>query len=543
MLKSLGNWIITTKPKVKANFSNILIVSFIYTLLFHLPILCHRFAIIRQFSNTYDALSTAFIELLLAGLLTIILFGLLRSIKTLYALFIPLFFILGGISNYYVWDFGKSFDIGVLQDILAVEWDMTQSYLSLKLIAFIITSLGLGILSNRLQFKLFKSRISKLCLLLLTVVFITALLVDYSKYSFYKSKTVLQTYIPFSVIYNFGMFIKDYNTSEQIKNNKLDIASHFKHSFVKTSEEPLLVVMVIGESARGDMFGLNARSKYKNTPLLAKQKNLISFAHATASSTSTKVSLPFMLTRAKSNDWERAISETSIISVFKHLGFQTHWIGAQGAFGICDNSYAPIIMEADSSIIKSDIRRDFSEEYILDEHLLPYLDNALKTQRNTFIVLHMYGSHWRFEERYPAAFRKNTPVCNSKSPGDCSKEELINSYNNTILYSDWVLSEFINRFKHKNAIMFFASDHGFSLYENNNIFGNAYQGDNPPKEQLDIAMFAWASDKFIKQHHHNFKNLATRQYDSVSHDHLFHSLLGCIDIQSEVVEKGLNLCH
>ena len=542
MLKSLGNWIITTKPKVKANFSNILIVSFIYTLLFHLPILCHRFAIIRQFSNTYDALSTAFIELLLAGLFTIILFGLLRSIKTLYALFIPLFFILGGISNYYVWDFGKSFDIGVLQDILAVEWDMTQSYLSLKLIAFIITSLGLGILSNRLQFKLFKSRISKLCLLLLTVVFITALLVDYSKYSFYKSKAVLQTYIPFSVIYNFGMFIKDYNTSEQIKNNKLDIASHFKHSFVKTSEEPLVVVMVIGESARGDMFGLNVRSKYKNTPLLAKQKNLISFAHATASSTSTKVSLPFMLTRAKSNDWERAISETSIISVFKHLGFQTHWIGAQGAFGICDNSYAPIIMEADSSIIKSDIRRDFSEEYILDEHLLPYLDNALKTQRNTFIVLHMYGSHWRFEERYPASFQKNVPVCKSKSPGDCSKEELINSYNNTILYSDWVLSEFIRRFKHRNAIMFFASDHGFSLYENNNIFGNAYQGDNTPKEQLDIAMFAWASDKFIKQHHHNFKNLATRQYDSVSHDHLFHSILGCIDIQSEVADKDLNLC-
>ncbi len=543
MLKPLGNWITTTKPKVKANFSNILIVSFIYTLLFHLPILCHRFAILRQFSDTQYAANIAFIEITVAGLLTIILFALIRSVKILYTFFIPLFFILGGISNYYVWEFGKSFDIGVLQDILAVELDLTQSYLSLKLVAFMIVSLGLGILLTRLKFKQFKSPISKLCLLLLAIVIMAVLLVDYSKYNFYKSKTVLQTYMPFSVIYNVGMFIKDYNKSQQIKNNKFDIATQYKHSLTKSTDEPLLVIMVIGESMRGDMFGLNARSKYKNTPLLAKHKNLVSFAHATASSTSTKISLPFMLTRAKSNDWERAISESSIISVFKHLGFQTHWIGAQGAFGICDNSYAPIVMEADQAIIKSDIRRDSAEEYILDEHLLPYLDTALQTKQNTFIVLHMYGSHWRFEERYPAAFRKNIPVCNSKSPGDCSKEELINSYNNTILYSDWVLSEFINRFKHKKTIMFFASDHGLSLYENNNIFGNAYQGDNPPKEQLDIAMFAWASDKFIKTHQKNFNNLAARQYDPVSHDHLFNSILGCIDIQSEVVDEELNLCR
>lgn len=543
MLKSLGSWTTFSCQKLAANLSNILMVSFFYTLLFHLPILCHRFTIIRRFPNTIEVWNTAFIELSAAGLLTIALFSILRIFKPLYIFFIPWFFILGGISNYYIWDFGKSFDIGVLYDVLTVEWDITQSYLSFKLIGYMIVTLALGILSIRLNFKLIKSPISKLCLIFLTIVFMTALLMDYSKYSFYKSKTVLQTYMPFSVLYNVGMFVKNDNKSQHIKNNKFDIATRFKHSLIKTSEEPLVVIMVIGESARGDMFGLNKRSKYKNTPMLAKYKNLISFEHASASSTSTKISLPFMLTRAKFNNWKQAISETSIISVFKSLGFRTHWIGAQRAFGICDNSYAPIVMEANESIIKNDIRRDLAEENILDEHLLPYLDKALKIEQNTFIVLHMYGSHWRFEERYPPAFQKNTPVCKSKAPGNCTKEELVNSYNNTILYSDWVLSEVINRLEHKNAIMFFASDHGFSLYENNNIFGNAYQGDAPPKEQLDIAMFAWASDKFINTHHKNFSKLASKSELAVSHDHLFHSILGCVGIQSEVVEDTLNMCY
>lgn len=533
------------KDELQEGFSNLLLVSFFYWAFYHLPMVWHRLSLINQFSNISEPSIIVLYESCLSFLLTILLFSITRLFKYLYFFLIPLFFCFGGASNYYLWKFGKAFDVGVLQDMLSVEWEMTQSYLSIKLCLYIATSLVIAIFLLKQTFNFFREYKRKKYWQFLMILLIATLLIDGFKYGFYKSKTVLQSYMPFSAIYSVGLLIKDYTESQHLKNNKFDIAKQFKSKIVKTGNEPLIVIMVIGESMRGDMFGLNARSKFNNTPTLAQHKNIVSFENAFASSTTTKISLPYMLTRAKQGEWGKAISETSIISVFKSLGFKTHWIGAQGAFGICDNSYGPIVLEADHVTLKSDIRRDSSREFIYDEQLLPYLDRALgdSNNQNAFIVLHMYGSHWRFEERYPEHFRKNMPVCKSKSPSDCTKEELISSYNNTILYSDWVLGEFIKRIEHKNAIMFFASDHGFSLFDDSNIFGNAYMGESMPKEQIDIAMFAWSSNKFIKNYPRNFSKLMMKKEEVVSHDHLFHSLLGCVDVQSEVVEEGLNLCH
>jgi glucan phosphoethanolaminetransferase (alkaline phosphatase superfamily) len=300
--------------------------------------------------------------------------------------------------------------------------------------------------------------------------------------------------------------------------------------------------MVIGESLRGDMFYPNGKTTYDNAPNLMQLKNFISFQNATSSSTSTRLSLPYMMTRAVPTNWEQATSETSIISVFKKLGFKTAWIGAQGAFRTYDFTYGSIAMEADKTVIKSDIRKDSGQDNIYDEYLLLYLDHFIKDNpgENLFITLHMIGSHWIFDRRYPEAYKKFKPTCNSDSPSDCNKTQLLNSYHNSLLYSDWVLRQFINRFEDKKAFLLFASDHGYSLFESN-YFGNAYEGKDELREQYDIAMFAWASDKYLQEFSGNYSKL--KKKSKVSHDNLFHSLLGCINVKSDILEPNLNLCH
>ena len=373
-------------------------------------------------------------------------------------------------------------------------------------------------------------------------MYLVASCFDYGMYKLYINRVVPQSYMPFSVFYNIDLYIRKYGVFNKQKANKTDLTKNFTFRFKSNTKEPKIVVMVIGESMRGDLFYLNGKTNYPNAPHLSKIKNLKSFKDAVSGASSTRVALPYMLTRANFGNWEQAMSEKSIISVFKSMGFKTAWIGAQGAFASFDYTYGPIIMEADKIITRADIRKDSGEGNIYDEYLLMYLDKFLQANKsgNMFIVLHMIGSHWNFDERYPEKFKKFMPICGSSSPASCTREQLLNSYHNTIIYSDWVLSEVIKRFKNNDTFLMYASDHGFSIFEKH-YFGNAYEGKDYLKEQYDIAMFTWASDKYLKRNGKVFKGIKAK--NKVSHDYLFHSLLGCSNVESKAIEPSLNLCY
>ena len=285
---------------------------------------------------------------------------------------------------------------------------------------------------------------------------------------------------------------------------------------------------------RGDILQLNGNPKYQNTPLLATTQNLISFRNATASATMTMYSVPYMLTRAVPSDFNQAISETSIISVFNKLKFNTAWLGVQNL----NATYGPIATEAKHFVLT----RHSGKTY--DESLIPLLNNYLKKhhKQNNFIVLHLMGSHWNFEDRYTPDFKKFTPTCDQKMPGNCSIENLYNSYNNSILYTDSVLNEILKSLQNANAVVFFSSDHGSSLLDDG-YFGHGYQGDNIPLAQKSIGMFVWMSDPFLETHHNYHDILKSKINHPVSHDNLFHSILGCTDIKSDLVDKKLNLCN
>ena len=288
---------------------------------------------------------------------------------------------------------------------------------------------------------------------------------------------------------------------------KQDLTISSKLEFTPPTNDPLTVVLVIGESMRGDINSLNGYSSYNNMPLMSSRPHLVSFPKATASATTTRLALPYMLTNAVPPDFEKAMGTKGVISVFKKLGFKTSWIGNQGLFGFYDSNYASNALEADFILSNNDIRIHLNKKLVYDEELLPYIRSRLnEVKSNHLLVVHLLGSHWHFSNRYPASFgHKFTPICDASAVSECTNQELLNSYHNTVAYTDYVLSLILQELADKNAILLYASDHGFSLNEQD-LFGNAYEGPNVPKEQLSIEMFSWVSDQFLQKNKKTFNS-------------------------------------
>jgi glucan phosphoethanolaminetransferase (alkaline phosphatase superfamily) len=178
-----------------------------------------------------------------------------------------------------------------------------------------------------------------------------------------------------------------------------------------------------------------------------------------------------------------------------------------------------------------------------DGVMLPYLDNVLAKPKKQFIVIHTSGSHWNYAARYPSEFEIFKPGCKDIStqtdqPG-CGEPGLTNSYDNSIIYTDYILSQIIKRLGDKNAFLIYASDHAESLGENG-IYGH---GTHMVPEQLTITFIFWASDKFISHHPNLLETLSRKTKENLNHDYIFHSALDCIGIASSIIDSSLSLCE
>lgn len=354
-------------------------------------------------------------------------------------------------------------------------------------------------------------------------------------------------------------------------NNELQIAVTSRKNigeqagvFIGQSKEPLTIVLVVGESARADHFSLNGYKRQTN-PLLPKLKNLVNFSNSTSCGVMTHTSVPCILTRATKSDLSVITEETSIISVYNALNFSTRWFGSQGDFSLSlPVSY--ISKEAQKRVV---LFTPDSGRSPYDGELLPYLEEAITINNNQFIVLHTNGSHISYVSRYPKEFEKFPTICkesvlsfsarvfvltnptsaanaryarkkgNAADGCSSSVEMLVNSYDNSILYTDWVLHEIIKRLEHKNAIMLYVSDHGESLGEN----GKFLHGHKDQRSNWEVPMIAWASDNFISNNSKKWAKFKSHRKDNVSHDNVFHTLLDCSGVDSPLIDKSLSLCR
>lgn len=339
-------------------------------------------------------------------------------------------------------------------------------------------------------------------------------------------------------VYPINMFMAFAEYRERMK--EVDAMQHeladfsFGASSVSPEDEKEVYVLIIGESARSANFSINGYSRETN-PRLSVIPNLVSFRKAYSVSCFTEVTLPLMLSRATPENPDIAYKEKTIPELFGECGFYTAWIADQSF----KNPYIVRIAEdLDYSHITSteyDARKNY------DEYLLPALDEVLASgRRKTFVVMHTLGSHFRYNYRYPDSFAKFKPgIPDNFSYGDIAEDKrdmFVNSYDNTILYTDYIISEVIRRVKeqHCTASVVYMSDHGENLYDD--ASGRFLHGsENPTEYEIHVPMIVWMSDEYIAEHGDKYEAMKRNTDKTVSTTNLFHTIadLGMTTYPSE----------
>ena len=250
---------------------------------------------------------------------------------------------------------------------------------------------------------------------------------------------------------------------------------------------PRTVVLVIGESARADHFGINGYSR-ATTPRLSSMPDLLNFTHVASVTNQTRTSVPFMLTRIPAGSrLYGPPTERSIVSAFREAGYRTWWISnQQPSHGDAVISY--FAGEADAA--KFINTASYGQQGLYDESLLPELKTALSDPApHRFIVLHTLGSHWSYHLRYPEGFDRYQP----------SMVGVVNSYDNSILYTDMVLAEIIEMMRRQDddSVVLYVSDHGQTLSEG----ACRYSGHGiMSATNFHVPLFVWMSPTFARKH-------------------------------------------
>lgn len=305
---------------------------------------------------------------------------------------------------------------------------------------------------------------------------------------------------------------------------------------------PQLVVMVIGESSRYDRWSLNGYGRETN-PLLKNEQHLISLSNVITAVSATRLSVPVLVSRKPATQSLKAgFAEKSFLSAFREAGFKTYWISNQMSFGQFDTPVSVFAREADVTQFLN--LGGFNSNTSYDEVLLDPLKAAVADPaQKKLIVLHTLGNHWNYSHRHPKEYDKWQPsLFGVEKPAYTDskiKEQLNNSYDNSILYTDWFLSQVIQTLKSSRqmAAMMYVADHGQTLYDGScNL---AFHGHNTQYE-FHVPALVWYSDLYRITHPGKVNQLLKNRRSRLTTENVFHSLVDMADIHygSEQLERS-----
>lgn len=314
-------------------------------------------------------------------------------------------------------------------------------------------------------------------------------------------------------------------------------------SYASQARPPLLL-LVLGETARSGNFALNGYPR-PTTPELAKE-NVASQRNAWSCGTSTAASLPCMFSHFGREAWDaRASNHQNLLDVLQHAGLAVLWLDNQsGCKSVCDR-----VAHADTSQLAVPGLCDGGE--CLDEVMLRGLDeriaglSAERRARGVVVVMHQMGSHGpAYYKRSPPALKKFLPECESSALQSCDRESLVNAYDNSIVYTDHVLTSAIGWLKGRQVsdapALLYLSDHGESLGENNlYLHGMPYA--IAPDVQKRVPWITWLSPAFVQRSRIATACLKQHLDAPVSHENFFHSVLGLMDVQTSVYRAALDI--
>jgi len=305
-------------------------------------------------------------------------------------------------------------------------------------------------------------------------------------------------------------------------------------------QKKVLTVIVVGEAARASEFSLNGYARDTN-PELSKL-DIVNYRNVSSCGTETAVSVPCMFskfTRSEYSDSKAKRSE-NLLDVLKHAGFDLLWKDNNSS------SRGVAVRIGEQNVQELTVQGLCSKGECFDEILLYQLQDYIdKLSNDGVILLHMKGSHGpAYYLRSPEKFKKFLPECRTNQLQDCPRQELINAYDNTIVYSDYVLSQVIKLLQENNqrfdTAMLYMADHGESTGEKG-IYLHAAPYMIAPEEQTHIGALQWFSPSFLQRMKLDKNCLLRKADEHLSQDNLFHSVLGLLDVKTSAYDASLDM--
>lgn len=503
------------EKKIKLSYFA-LIISFVNLILYQFPF--YKFVVNNIDFKTYNGYLLLISLIVLGFILNAFVFYLLTFLFRIVGKWIlALLFLINSIALYFINTYSVMLDRTMMGNVFNTNFDESSSFFSLNLILYVIF---LGILPSIFIFKL-KTEYPKIkrflihffltLLLLLSFVWANAtnwLWIDKN------SGTLGSLVMPWSYVVNTVRYY-----SKKSKQNEKQIL--LPNATIKNKEKAVFV-LVIGESARSQNFSLYGYEKETN-PLLSKMPDVNHFT-AQSCATYTTAGVKCILEHENTN------------KLYEILPNYLHRNGVEVIWRTTNSGEPKVTIEKyqDKKYLQSTCK---GENCSYDKVLIDNLKEEILASKKDkiLIVLHSSTSHGpTYNQKHPPQFSKFIPECENVELAKCSHQELINAYDNTIVYTDYLLATLINDLndlKEYKSSMIFVSDHGESLGENN-LYMHGLPISIAPKEQFDIPFIIWTSKNAKKQ----LKNTKTAEQHNV-----FHTVLDFLAIESPIYDENMSL--
>lgn len=497
---------------------------------------------------------TSFRDTLFAATLPVVLFSAFLFLFNLFAMpWIrkPLLIILLLISvaaNYFIYSFGTVIDTNMIQNVFETDAQEATSLFSLHYllwmtVAGVIPAIIIAVVkinTNRPWWMNIARRVVTALAAVVIILLVAALF--YKDYASLvrNNKGLVKMITPANVVSGVGHYADNRWFAGDQTLVKIGLDAH-KGPLISAEKKKTLVIFVLGETGRAEDFSLGGYARETNPRL--KTDNVIYYPNATSCGTETAISVPCMFSNMPRTHYDANLAhhQEGVLDVMAHAGVNVLWRENDGGCkGACDRvPHTDMTKWKVSELCRSD--------YCLDDVLLHRLNNYIDSVKDdTVIVLHQMGSHGpAYYLRYPAEERKFTPTCDSNQIQDCDHQALVNTYDNSILYTDSMVHDTISLLKSWsgkfNVALVYLSDHGESLGEHGMyLHGAPYLF--APTQQTHIPLLLWMSPDYASTFGINQGCMHTAaKTQSVSQDNIFHTLLGMMNVQTSEYQPALDM--
>ncbi|PPC73569.1 phosphoethanolamine transferase EptA [Pantoea sp. ICBG 985] len=451
-------------------------------------------------------------------------------------------------ANYFMHSFGTVIDTNMIENVFESNAQETGALMSRN---YVIWMLLMGILpvalvcsvriSNRQRWwwnllqRLASALGAVLVILLMAVLFYK----DYASL-IRNNKGLVKMITPANIVSGTGHYVDQrYLQGSQALVKIGEDAK--KGPLITAGPKKTLVVLVVGETARAENFSLGGYARDTNPQL--KKQQVIYYPNASSCGTETAISVPCMFSNMPREHYDANLAhhQEGVLDVLAHAGVSVLWRENDGGCkGACDRV-------PHTDMTQWQLPQYCHDGFCLDDVLLHRFDNYVDSLHNDgIIVLHQMGSHGpAYFKRYPAAFQRFTPTCDSNQIQDCDHQALVNTYDNSLLYTDDMLSRTIDKLKglsdRFNVALVYLSDHGESLGEHGMyLHGAPYLF--APSQQTHIPLLLWMSPGYAAAYHIDQACLRQQATETaVSQDNLFHTVLGLFNIQTQQYQPQLDM--